>query len=137
VFDKSKKEAWAVFQEEVCYIHNTIPTLLPHKDLLDHDNEDNASPSITLEDLVKLMFGEKSEFATIFSNELSTDILTFAKFMANLCMQMSYKETPSSLYNQYSLLQNVLVSTSTLVSASALALLSASAPAPAPAPAPA
>ena len=38
----------------------------------------------------------------MFCNELELDRKTFLNFMANICLQMSYRETPSCLYGEYS-----------------------------------
>lgn len=97
VLDDARKGAWDGFIEEVDHIRSTLPSLLNRDD-------DDSSP-IRLKEIVDLMFGPKSDIAAVFCNELSLDRATFVNFMANICLQMTYHETPSSLYDVHSLLK--------------------------------
>ena len=99
VLDLSRKEAWKLFKEEVTHLRTTIPKLL-------NLPPETSTETVTLEDLVSLVFGETSEFTSVFCAELELDRVTFYKFIANVCLQMAYRETPSYLYGEYSLLDD-------------------------------
>ena len=103
VLDEAKKEAWSSFKEEVKHIRSiSIPMLLKLA-------PDTTVNDISLKEIIDAAFGKSSDFATIFCNELGLDRGSFVKFMANLCLQMTYRETPSCLYGKYSLLQDKTV----------------------------
>jgi hypothetical protein len=100
LLDESKKDAWKLCQEEVDHIRKSIPRLL--------QVEPNAP--ITLELIVKLAFGENSDFGTAFCNELNLGRKEFVSFIGNVCLQMSYHESPSSMYDEHSeLLSSVIM----------------------------
>ena len=100
--DNAKKESWETLKDEIYHIRSTLPNLLPCR-----GNDDNSPPS--LKEILLLVFGPSSDFATAFRNELAMDQVTFYKFLGTLALQMSYKETPSSLYDEYSLIKNHLL----------------------------
>ena len=103
VLDLSRKEAWSGLIDEVAYIRGILPSLL---DSSVGDNTQDTTPRISYAKVLNLVFGKKSDFTTTFCNELDLSRLDFVNFMANLCLQMSYKESPSSLYDEYSLLKD-------------------------------
>ena len=103
--DNSRKDAWKTLQDEVSHIRQGLPQLL-HTNPPHGDDTTSSSTDISLESLVDLAFGEKNEISTLVCKELMLNRVTFAKFMGNLCLQMSYKETPSSLYDEDSELES-------------------------------
>jgi hypothetical protein len=98
--DSSRKDAWKTLQDEVSHIRQGLPQLLCTHSDPNGDDTTSTLTDISLENLVDLAFGEKNEISTLVCKELMLDRVTFAKFMGNLCLQMSYKETPSSLYDE-------------------------------------
>ena len=102
VLDSAKKEGWKAFKEEVMYIRSGLPSLIHTRD------ENDASP-VSLKEILILIFGPNSDFATSFCNELAIDQVTFFNFLGTLALQMSYKESPSSLHDEYSLIKDHLL----------------------------
>ena len=92
VLDKATKDAWQKCQEEVHYIRDHLHSLL----------QIDPSEKMKLSHLADLAFGPRSDFASSFCNELNLDRDTFVSFIGNMCLQMSYKETPSSMYDNFS-----------------------------------
>ena len=103
LLDESVKEAWTRFKEEVIHIRENLQKLLNKET----SNSDDANPPpIEFSDLVSLAFGKDTDFANTFSREAKiADRPTFLRFIATLCLQMSYKESPSCLYEEYSQLK--------------------------------
>ena len=96
--DDARIHAWDGLQEEVKYIRAALPPLL---------QRDNDDPSpIRLKEILDLLFGKQSEIAAVLCSELSIDRFTFVNFMATLCLQMTYHETPASLYDESSMLKD-------------------------------
>ena len=103
VLDEAKKAGWTSFKDEVNHIRSvSIPQLISLAPGM-------SVGEISLKELVTAAFGKSSDFATIFSNKLGLDRGSFVKFMANLCLQMTYRETPSCLYGKFSLLHDKTV----------------------------
>ena len=97
VFDEAIKGAWEKLQEEVSHIRQSLCINLGKEE----------SDSIQFEDLLELAFGPNSEFTRTFcKGSKIKDRPTFLRFMSTLCLQMSYKECPSSLYEDYSQLRD-------------------------------
>ena len=100
LLDESVKDAWTSFKEEVLHIRQRLRVLLNKDQQL---SEDGDLPPIELVDLLNLAFGKDSDFTTTFCKETGiVDRSVFLKFIATLCLQMSYKESPSCLYEEYS-----------------------------------
>ena len=97
VFDEAIKGAWEKLQEEVSHIRQSL--------LINLGKEE--SDSIQFEDLLELAFGQNSDFTRTFcEGSKIKDRPTFLRFISTLCLQMSYKECPSSLYEDYSQLRD-------------------------------
>ena len=66
VLDSAKKESWQALKEEVNHIRSSLQLLLPHR------NQNDASP-VSLKEILMLVFGPNSDFATAFCNEVEID----------------------------------------------------------------
>lgn len=90
--DKATKTAWKNCTSEVTFIRNQLHSLL----------EIPETETISFDHLVDLAFGPQSDFASAFCNDLRLDRKTFLKFLGTQFLMMSYHETPSSMYDKYS-----------------------------------
>ena len=99
----SVKDAWEGFKKEADFIRNRVSSMVFEED----GSIDNRVP--TLKELVLFSIGPKSSFGTVFCKELGLDENTYCNFLATVCMQMSYHETPSSMYHASSLLRSSTV----------------------------
>ena len=107
--DDAKKDAWKAFIGEVEHLKMTIPSLIedmiPTRDYLDFTSSSNI-----LSNLFCLALGEKSGVSILLCKELNIDRRTLCCFLGTLCLQMSYAETPASLFDVDSeLRQSVLM----------------------------
>ena len=97
MLDSAKKEAWGHGLSEISHVRSRVQSLLKKK------SEDEA---ISINEIMDLAFGAKSEFYLALSSALNLSRLQFIKFFGTVCLQMSYKETVTGLYDELSLLKN-------------------------------
>ena len=100
VLDTARTSSWKECKDELAHLNERLPSLL------------NLGPGelISFSHLVELAFGSKSSFASLFCQELSINQEQFERFFGTLCLQMSYKETPSSMFDEFSeLKKSVLI----------------------------
>ena len=110
LLDQSRKEGWAMLKDEVEHFRTAIPLLLatdlPRNIDVDQSSAVNSFHPPSLKKLLMLAFGQQSEFSATFCRELKLHYVTYLKFMGMVCLQMAYRETPLSLYDDSSLLKD-------------------------------
>lgn len=99
VLDSAKKEAWEHGLSEISHVRSRVQTLL----------KKSEEEAISTNEIMDLAFGAKSEFYLALSSALNLTRLQFIKFFGTVCLQMSYKETVTGLYDELSLLKNDLL----------------------------
>lgn len=99
--DTARKEAWNSFTDEIGHLRARIPTLLKEMNVA-FDDSGPFTNAKCISHLFQLAFGEKSDVSRLLCKELSIDRQTLCRFLGTLCLQMSYKETPLSLFDKYS-----------------------------------
>ncbi len=103
--DSSRKEAWTNYKNEVGDLKTSLYHLLVEMKIIDPSvPRDGFQPSF--KDLTMLIFGPKSEMSMLLCKELGIERHNLAQFLGNLFLQMSYKESPASLYDPLSSIKN-------------------------------
>lgn len=90
VLDRAARNAWKSCKEEIEYLRTHLHSILNVP----------LTEKIGLDDLISLAFGQQSNFTTSFCNELKLDNDTFMRFIGTVCLQMSYRECPSAMYDE-------------------------------------
>lgn len=94
--DQSIKEAWDSGIEEAAHIRSSLRNLL----------DVSANEKISIQNIFDALLGSNSDFYAVFHRELAMDRITFCKFIGTLCLQMSYRETPGSMFDDFSLIND-------------------------------
>ena len=99
VLDTATKTAWEECKNELKHLEMRLPSLL------------NLEPTekVSLPRLLDFVFGSSSDISSLLCRELSINPEEFDKFLGTLCLQMSYVETPSSMYDKFSELKTAVL----------------------------
>ena len=115
LLDSSRKKAWSMLKDEVEHFRRVIPAMISsdhhHATRINTNDDDTTSArhdfhAPSMKNLLMLAFGKETEFSSTFCRELDINHATYLKFMAMICLQMAYRETPMSLYDETSLLKD-------------------------------
>ena len=102
VLDRAVIKAHKILNDEVAHLQSRMYQLM---------GKDARSEKISFEEVLNYFLGPKSEFCAIFCREMMVKPDEFQRFIATCCAQMSYKETPSGLFDNKSLVVEKMVMT--------------------------
>ena len=101
------RDSWDGFKVEANFIRRRVKTMILGEDEEDDERIEENTP--TLKELFQFSIGPKSSFGAVFCKELNLDDSTYFNFLATVCIQMAYHQTPSAIYDTCSLLKDETV----------------------------